>query len=135
MTEIAVLRRDQGKDYAVLLPASEEVVAGQYINRWHDGFEYKARLAHAGGFEYRAHGYVLEYVKLTMNAYVLFLGKNAGMSGLIPLTRYYLSLTPGMATTVPPTGAGRIVQFLGNSISETTLDFNYEDPVILGAAA
>ncbi len=61
-------------------------------------------------------------------------GQNTSLSTLTAGLRYYGdSATPGGVTAVVPTGAGTLSQFLGTSVSDTAIEVNIEDSIILAS--
>lgn len=76
-------------------------------------------------------GFVLAAVTAGQPATVYFEGRVTGLSGLAPGQRYYLSdTTPGGLTNTPVNGAGKLHQFLGRAVSETTLSFEHDDHIV-----
>lgn len=68
-----------------------------------------------------AMGYVNTGYAASVSATVFFDDSNTGLASLTIGATYYLSATPGAATTTPPTTAGQIVQRLGVATSATSL--------------
>jgi hypothetical protein len=61
-------------------------------------------------------------------------GQNASQSGLTPGVRYYGDhTTPGGVTNTVPSGAGVLAQFLGYSVSTTTIESDISDAIILAS--
>ena len=116
---------------SVVCPASEALAAGDYVNIWNDGGTIKARKADATTTGKEANGFVRSAFALNASATVFLEGANNALSGLTLAARYYLSTTPGLGTTTPPSAAGNIVQYLGNSLSATSLNFEPEDGIVL----
>jgi len=109
----------------VVLPASENLAAGAYVNMFDSGGGVmKFRNADASSFAKRAMGFVLVAVTSGANATVYSNEINTGVSGLTPGGDYFLSsVTPGavvLAASVTTT-AGQIVQRLGSAVSATEL--------------
>lgn len=110
-----------GADVKVV-PASENLSAGDFVNLWNDGGSLKCRKADAsGGFAKEAHGYVKSAVSTAANATVYFDGTNSNLTGLTIGAKYYLSATAGTVTTTIPTTSGHIAQALGVATSATEM--------------
>ena len=120
-----------GSDVKVC-PASEALIAGDYVNFWSDGGTLKVRKADASnGFTKSADGYVKANVSMNGNATVYFDGTNTSLTGLTPLAKYYLSATtPGGVVTTAPTTAGHIRQYIGKALSATELSVEIEEPIL-----
>jgi hypothetical protein len=118
-----------GHEYSVL-PCSENLVAGDYINVWLDGAVNRVRKASANDVDHEAHGFVLVSYTSGASAAVYFTGNNTGVTGQI-VGPVFLSLTPGLGSNVPPTGIDRIVQRVGIAASSTQVTFNPQQPIRL----
>lgn len=106
-----------------ILPASESLGAGDFVNIWDDSGTLKARLADASA-DKPAHGYVLASVDAEANATVYCDGINDQLSGMSGGPMMYLSgATPGAPTATPPSTSGYYVQRLGARLSATELAF------------
>ena len=114
-----------------ILPASENLAAGDLVNVWTDTGTAKARKADATVAGKEANGFVLAAVTLGQNATVYFDGTNTQLSGLTPGAVYYLSTTAGGVTTTPPSGSGNVVQRVGRAVSATELTFEPGEPITL----
>ena len=114
-----------------ILPASENLAAGDKVNIWNDGGTAKARKADATVAGKEANGFVLAAVTSGANATVYFDGTNTQLSGLTPGAVYYLATTAGGVTTTPPSGSGNVVQRVGRALSATELTFEPGEPVTL----
>lgn len=114
-----------GDDLAVL-PATENIGAGDYVNIFDDGGTPSIRLAdNSNGRD--AHGFVKTAVTSGNNATVYFEGPNDALSGLTVGSRYYLD-TAGAVTTTPPVAPGaNISQFVGIAINATTINTDIDD--------
>lgn len=120
-----------GADLA-MLPASEALAGGDFVNIWNDGGVPSVRKADAATEGKEAVGFVLDSFASGATASVYFEGRNTSLVGLTPGSRYYLSATtPGAVTTTPPNSAGNVVQFLGQAFSATELAFEATDGIIL----
>lgn len=114
------------------LPASEDLSGGDFVNVWNDGGVMSARKADASSVGKEADGFVLDAVSMGQPATVYFEGRNTALLGLTLGARYYLSATtPGVATTTPPAGTGKVVQYLGRAVEATAVAFEATDGVIL----
>ena len=111
-----------------LLPASENLVAGNWVNIWSDVGVLKVRKADATAAGKEADGYVLANVTSPANATVYFGGINTALSALTLGATYWLSTTPGTGVeTTPPSATGNVVQLLGKAISVTEVEAALED--------
>lgn len=120
-----------GADTA-LVEASENLASGDFVNLWDDAGTIKARKADATAAGKEADGFVLSAVTAGNDASVYFEGKNNALTGLTLGARYYLSAaSAGGATTTPPTGTGKVVQYVGRAINATTIAYEGTDGVIL----
>lgn len=118
-----------------VVPASEALGAGKFINLWNDGGALKARLADRSN-DRPAHGYVKAAAALGANASVFSLeGVNAGLAGLAVGERYYLAAAGGVSNAPPleadAGNAGVLSQYLGIAKSGTELLVEEEDAVVL----
>lgn len=117
-----------------ILPASEALSAGSFVNIWSDSSVAKVRLAdNSNGRE--ADGYVLASVSSGANATVYPLdGVNSGLSSLTPGVKYYLGTAGAVtATALDETSSGnanKISQYLGKAKSATEL-ITTDDPAVV----
>lgn len=112
----------------VALTASESLAAGAYVNIYSGG----VRNADAsGGNAKAADGFVLEAVSSGGTALVYKEGNNTQLSGLTLGADLWLSATPGVATSTPPSTATHIVQRIGKATSTTAADFQRGEVVTL----
>lgn len=114
------------------LTTSEALSAGAFINVWNDAGIMKMRNADATTSGKECDGFVLDAVLMGQQGLAYHEGRNTALSALSGGARYYLSATPGSATTTPPSAAGNVVQYLGRAIGDTTLNFEPDDGVIVG---
>jgi hypothetical protein len=114
-----------------LVPASENLAAGDKVNIWNDAGTAKVRKADATVAGKEANGFVLSAVTLGNNATVYFDGTNTQLAGLTPGAVYYLATTAGGITTTPPSGSGNVVQRVGRALSATELTFEPGEPITL----
>lgn len=120
-----------GADLAIL-PASEALSSGDFVNIWSNAGVASVRKADAAAEGKEAVGFVLDAVTTGASASVYFEGRNTSLVGLTIGARYFLSAaTPGAVTTTPPNAAGNVVQFLGQAYSATELAFEATDGIIL----
>lgn len=119
-----------GADVKVL-PASENIGAGKYVNIWDDAGTPKVRLADNASAR-DAHGFLKDAVTSGNNATIYFEGSNDDLTGLTAGARYYLGAAGGVTAT-PPTFAGgaAIGQFVGIAISATEINTDIDDVVVL----
>lgn len=112
------------------IQASENLSAGDLVNIWSSGGDFRVRKADATASGKEANGFVLSSVSSGNQAAVYLEGTVTGLSGLTP-GRYYLSTTPGLITSVPPNISGNVVQYVGNAVSASEITFEATDGVIL----
>lgn len=110
----------------IVLEASENLGAGDYVNIFNDGGVQKARLADNSNSR-DAHGFVKDAVTAASNATVFFEGANDVLSGLSIGERYYLDTAGGATATAPVAPAAQISQFLGIAISATAINTDIDD--------
>lgn len=117
-----------------ILPASENLSNGSFVNIWSDSGTARVRLAdNSNGRE--ADGYVLAAVTSGNNATVYPLdGTNSSLSGLTPGAKYYLG-TAGAVTATPldetsGANANKVSQYLGKAKSATEL-MTTDDPAVV----
>lgn len=114
-----------------VLPATENLAAGNFVNIYSNSGTMSARKADANGKP--ANGYVSASVTSGQNASVIRRGTNSQLSGLTVGANYYLSnATPGEVTTTVPTTAGHILQFIGIAHSTSALSFDYSGYIVRG---
>jgi len=115
-----------------ILPASENLAAGDLVNVWLDSGTAKARKADAsGGYGKRVVGFVLSSVTSGNNATVYLEGIITGLTGLTAGSTYYASATAGQATVTAPTTSGHIVQVAGTAVSTSEISFGASTPIVL----
>jgi hypothetical protein len=113
-----------------IIPASEGLSGGDYVNVWNDGGTIKCRKADAATAK-EADGFVRDSVLSGADALVYFEGVNDSHTGLTVGARYFLSgATPGGVTATAPSTAGHIAQFIGKALSATEMSFEADTPVI-----
>ena len=105
----------------------ENLTAGDFVNLFLDSAVIKARKADATTNAKPAHGFVLANVTAPANATVYRISTaNTALTGLTIGSDYWLSTTPGAATTTPPSATGNIVQELGRATLTTSMVFANE---------
>jgi hypothetical protein len=114
-----------------ILPASENLVAGDFVNVWNDSGTVKVRKADATTVGKEANGFVLSAASAGTNATVYFEGTNNQLSGLTGGTTYFLSTTAGGVTSTAPSGSGNIVQKVGKALSTTEINVKFSNPIVL----
>lgn len=105
-------------------PFAVAVAAGKAVNIYSDGGVLKARLAIANSADTLYSGFcaTAEGVSAGGTGQVIFSGRNDFLSGLAINTKYYLSAdAAGEITTVPPSISGTYPQYIGTSISASSL--------------
>lgn len=115
-----------------IIEASQNLLAGDFVNIWNDSGVAKVRKADASAIGTKAHGYVLEAVTSGDNADVYTDYFNDQLSGLIPGTSYFLSENaPGEISATAPSGTDEVVQRVGVAVSATRLDVEISQPIVL----
>lgn len=111
-----------------LVPAYENLAAGDFVNFFDDAGTIKARKADASNNR-QAFGYVLTAVTAPANATVYLSGRNSAVIGAAVGPVYLSGTTPGgFSLTSPTPGPTVILQRLGNAISATAIIFE-NDPI------
>ncbi|QEL64794.1 hypothetical protein OTERR_13180 [Oryzomicrobium terrae] len=118
-----------GADTAII-PASEALAAGDYVNIWNNAGSFNVRKADATTAGKEAHGFVLAAVSNGANATVYFEGSNTQVTGQAA-GNVFLSTTPGLGSATAPTGSGNVVQRIGFATSATAVNFQSQTPVVL----
>ena len=119
-------------DETKIVPAYEDLSAGDFVNFFDDAGTVKVRKADASTSGKYADGFVLTAVTTGNNATVYLSGINNQLTGLTGGSYYYLSASiPGAGTTTPPSGSGEVVQRLGKALSATEIAFQPGDSIIL----
>lgn len=117
-----------GPDTAAIT-TSEALTAGAYVNIWNSTGA-KVRNADATTAGKDAMGFVLASFASGAVATVYFEGTNTSVTGQTP-GKVFLSTTPGVGTTTPPSAAGNVVQLLGFAASPTAVNFNAGQSLVL----
>lgn len=108
--------------------ATQAIGYGQAVNLFVSGGTLKARLANATNNTKPCHGFCTTVAGIAVDGYgevILNFGLLVGVSGLTQGTRYFLSTTDGLITSVAPVAAGNIEQPLGLAMDTTALHFNF----------
>ena len=115
----------------LVVPASETLDAGDFVNFYDNAGTTNARKADATDAAKPAHGFVTEGVVALADASVYVDGQNSVLSGLTQGAHYFLSAaTPGGVVDVAPIGSGNLVQRLGVATSATHLVFKPQEVVL-----
>lgn len=109
--------------------ASEALAAGDFVNVYNSSGA-KCRKADASTAGKEAHGFVLAAVNQNATATVYHEGTNTQVTGQTP-GNVYLSTTPGLATSTPPSASGNVVQCIGVATSATTINFESRQHYVL----
>jgi hypothetical protein len=113
------------------ITASENLNAGNFVNIWNDAGTVKVRKADATTAGKEANGFVLNTVTAGSAVEVYFEGTNTQLTGLTGGAMYFLSTTAGGVTSTAPSASGNIVQKLGRALSDTEINFEPSDPIVL----
>ncbi|NMG64372.1 hypothetical protein GPA19_05355 [Azoarcus indigens] len=118
-----------------ILPASEALAAGTFVNIWADAGVAKVRLADNSNGR-PADGYVLEAVSSAADATVYPLdGTNSALTGLAPGSKYYLGTAGAVTATAldetNSSNANKISQYLGKAKSVSELITTDDGYVVL----
>lgn len=119
-----------GADTAIV-PASENLAAGDFVNVHTDGGVAKARKADASVAGKEAIGFVLATVSSGNNATVYFEGTNTQVTGQTPGAVVFLQTTAGKSGAVVPSASGNVVQRIGVAVSATEVNFEPAQPIVL----
>jgi hypothetical protein len=123
--DMSVMPSGLGAD-TVSLPASVELVAGDFVNIWDDAGTLKVRKATNTAVSTKADGFVLTGVAQDSTAVVYLEGANTELSALVVGSKYFLGVD-GAVTTTAPTASSSVVQYLGVVKSATSLRFEQND--------
>ena len=112
----------------VVKPASENLLAGDFVNFYNNGGVLNVRKVDASTNAKPADGFVLSNVTSPANATVyLISGQNTALTGLTVGADYWLSTTPGIISATAPSASGNIVQRLGKAKSATEFVFENQE--------
>jgi hypothetical protein len=127
---VAMMPVEFGEDVRAMM-ASEDLLAGDFVNVWNDAGVAKIRKADATAAGKAADGFIIVPCLTGASVSVYFEGTNAQCSGLTPGQMHFLSATqPGKPTTVVPTGSGQVVQCLGKALSASEINIETSQPII-----
>ena len=118
-------------DESKILPASEDLAAGDLVNVWDDTGTTKVRKADATTAGKEADGVVLSAVTSGNNAAVYVDAINNAATGLTSASALYLSTSAGLTTATAPSASGNVVQRVGRALSTTEFAFAHGDAVTL----
>lgn len=119
-----------GADTAII-PASEALAAGDFVNVHTDGGVAKVRKADGSVAGKEATGFVLATVSSGNNATVYFEGTNTQVTGQTAGSVVFLQTTAGKSGTIVPSASGNVVQRLGVALSTTSVNFEPAQPIVL----
>lgn len=119
-----------GADTSVIA-ASENLAASDFVNIWNDGGTPKVRKADASAAGKQAHGFVLDSVTSGNDANVYHEGHVTGLTGVTAGDVFLSASVAGGFTSTAPSGTGQVVQRLGVGTSSTTINFEYQQPIVL----
>lgn len=112
-----------------VLPTSEAIASGAYVNVFNSSGVVKVRNADAATGR-PAHGFVPVGVASGANATVYFEGTNTALTGRTLGATQWLGAA-GAGAETPPTASGAIVQQVGVAISATAVSFEPHLPITL----
>lgn len=117
----------------ILLPTTENLIEGMFVNFYSDGTNMFARRADASlGIAGQVHGYVIEdFAAFQVAKVYTRRGLIIDIPGLTAGFRYYLSGTePGKLTLTPTEASEHVLQLVGNSVANNKLEFLAEDAIV-----
>lgn len=115
----------------IVLPTTEIIAAGAFINVWNNAGTPSVRNANATDTTKPAHGYVLAGFGSGSNATVYLASENNVLTGLSVGSVYYLTTTGGVVSTTPPNTTGNSLQTVGYAINTTTIQYSQSIPIQL----
>ena len=118
----------------VTIAASEDLVAGNWINTYNDSGTAKVRKADATTAGKECDGFVLTSVTSGNNATVYRGGENTAVTGQTPGT-VWLATTAGAGASAPPSGSGNVVQIIGTANASGSVTFKPGTPIALRTVA
>lgn len=122
--DISVMPAGIGAEVS-LVPTSENLVAGNFVNIYNAAGVATARKADATTNAKPAQGFTKSAVTSPAVATVYGIStKNDALATLTPGSDYWLSTTPGGVTLTAPQATGNFVQELGTSESATAMVFS-----------
>jgi hypothetical protein len=111
------------------MTASEALAAGDFVNIYSNAGVPNARKADNSNNR-PANGFVLAAVANAGTATVYLGGMNNARSALTPGLLYFLGVAGAITTTAPST-VGAIIQEIGSASSSTTIQFDFDAPVVI----
>ena len=102
-----------------VLPATEAIVAGAYVNIWSNAGVMSIRNADASAAApgKPADGFVMAAVAVGANGTVFSAGQNSSVSGQTLGAVYLSDTSPGSTMAAAPTTSGHLVQYLGKAVA------------------
>lgn len=108
-----------------ILPTSENITAGNFVNIYNASGVATVRKADATTNTKPAQGFSLSSITSPANATVYGIStKNTALTGLTPVADYWLATTAGGVTLTAPSATGNWVQELGTAESATAMVFS-----------
>lgn len=114
----------------VVIQAAGNLAAGDLVNLYEAAGVSRVRKADASAAATFANGFVIAAVTSGNDATVYLGGILSGLTGLT-VGKTFLSTTPGVATAVPPTSTGNIVQSIGFAVDATSIAIDFKSPIVL----
>ena len=118
-----------GAQTIVTIQSADTLQAGNVVNIYNDGGNFRVRRANAAA-RIEAHGFVVVGVSGGTNANVYLSGLNANVTSLTP-GPVYLSTTGGSVTQTAPTASTQLVHRIGTATSATSFIFDPQTPILL----
>lgn len=119
--DVSLMPAGIGAEVSVL-PTSENLIAGNFVNIYNAAGVATARKADATTNAKPAQGFTLAGVTSPASATVYGIStKNTALTALTPGSDYWLATTPGGVTLTAPQATGNFVQELGTSESATAM--------------
>jgi hypothetical protein len=119
-----------GADTATV-QASENLAAGDFVNIWNDGGDFRVRKADGVSAGKEAHGFVLSVVTSGNPAEVYFEGANTQMTALTAGKKWLSVTTAGGVQAAAPTTAGQVSQVVGVAVSATEINVEVAQHYVL----
>lgn len=114
----------------VMMVAFENLNGGDFVNVFDDTGTFKIRKADATTAGKQANGFVLDTVTATTSVKVYFEGTNTAVTS-VTAGNVFLSTTAGGFTATAPSTTGNVVQKIGIGISATSINVEFNQPVLL----
>ena len=119
-------------DDTMTATVSEDLAAGAFVNVYGINGTNFVKNANASNNNSPATGFVLAGYNLGDNAQVYLSGLNSMLNSLVPEKTYYLDTSDGYYYIDAPVATGNIIQPLGVAINSTTLDFSFQEYILIG---